>query len=214
MQKENQKFWMSVMTLAGLCLIVIGCAGCGFASLWTVGSVALSSVGVAMASLSKVLTPAQSAAITGAIAKIQALWNDLKTAVTAYTTSAAEGTLEAVTAVVAAIQTALPDVEAAANIGNPIVQAVIAAVLSSVGGVLTYVAQNVIPKASTAMVDYKAGNSKTAAELDAVMTLQAKKSRSDFESAIAASGLDAATIKSINGKMEHETHLHLGPIRI
>ena len=201
--------------LFGLCLIVIGCTGCmGFMSLWTVGNVAIGAVGVALAALGSVLSPAQVAAIMGAVAKVQALWKDLKTVVTDYTSTAAEGTLAAVEAVIAALQAALPDVEAAANIGNPIVKAVVAAVLAAVSDVLVYLAANVLPKSSAAMAEYKTGDSKSASDLDNGMKLHAAKVKADLEAAIAASGASPEVVKAINEHIDHGMAHHIGPIRI
>ena len=207
--------WSRFFLLAGLLLIVLGCTACaGFMSLWTVGDVALGAVGVALGALGAVLSPTQVSAITSAVAKVQSLWNDLKTAVTDYTTNAAGGTLAAVQGVIADLQAALPDVETAANIGNPIVKAVIAAVLAAAGDVLSYLAANVLPAAPAAQAAFAAHNQAPAVALDSDMKLHAGQTKANFEAAIANSGLDADTVKKVNDHIEHETHAHLGPFRV
>jgi len=209
------KFKPQILLLLSICCFALSMTACaGFMSLWTIGNVALGAVGIALAALGSVLSPAQVSAITGAVSKVQSLWNDLKTAVQDYTTNATNGTLTAVQGVIADIQAALPDVETAANIGNPVVKAVIAAVLAASGDVLSYLAKNVLPQAAAAKAQFTAHNAEPAKALDVGMKLQAVKTKTTFEAAIANSGLDADTIKKINDHCEHETHAHLGPFRV
>lgn len=212
---ELPKFLKMFSLLAGLLLIVLTSTACaGFMTLWTVGNVALGAVGVALAALGSVLSTGQVSAITSAVAKVQALWNDLKTAVSDYTSNAASGSLAAVEGVITDLQAALPDVETAANIGNPVVKAVIAAVLAATGDVLSYLAANILPKATAAKAAFTAHDEAPAKLLDSDMKLTAAQIKAKFESAIANSGLDADTVQKLQDHMEHETHMHLGPFRV
>lgn len=203
-----------IALLTAICCFALACCACsGFSALWTVGDVALGAVSVAVASITSVIGASVADAINSEVSKVQALWVDLKAAVSAYTSNAANGTLAAVQAVIASIQAALPAVEAVANIGNPIVAAVIAAVVNAVGAVLTYLANNVVPSAETAKAEFAVGNHAKAQTLDDGMKAEAIVLRGKFEGAIAASGLDADTVNKINAHMEHQSHLHVGPLR-
>lgn len=211
---EKRKFWSRCLMLVGLCLIVMSCTACGFSSLASVVDVAIASFGIAMVSLAKILPANEVAAITGVMTKLQALWEDVKKAVNGYLSGATTGSIVIVQDALNALQSYLPDVEAAAGIKNPTVQAVIAAILAAVGGALSYILQNVVPKASSAMTAYHAGDWAPAEALNVGMRHTAIYLRADFEKTIAASGLDAATVKQIHDKMHHETHFHLGPITL
>jgi hypothetical protein len=210
MRKNFSRFCL----LLGLCLIVLSCTACGFASLATVVDVAIASFGIALTALAKILPANEVSAITGVMTKFQTLWGDVKTAVNNYLSGAATGSLSIVEAALNAIQTYVPDVEAAAGIKNPILQAVIAAILAAATGAFNYIVQNVLPKTSAAMDAYHAGDTAPAHALDVGMKSTAISLRADFEKKIAASGLDAATVKQIHDKMEHETHFHLGGLTL
>lgn len=201
--------------LLALCLlsILLCCACSGFTALWTVGNVALGAVETAVAALGTAIGTSVAASINSWVSKIQTLWNDLKTDVTAYTGNESSGTLAAVQAVIASIQQELPGIDAIVS-ATPIVSTVINAVVAAVGAVLSYLAANVIPAATEAKAQFLAGNNAKAKALDEGMKAQSIKIRGDFEAAIAASGLDAGTVKKINDHMEHETHAHIGPARI
>ena len=212
----SRKTILRWMVIASLCLMVLSFCGCdSFDALANTVLAVLGGIGVVLASVGTLLTPAESAAVQEGVQIAESGVTALKKAVDAYEEDkTGTGLLAAVQAAVAALQQNLAGLLAAAQIKNTTLQAWITKVVGLVGTVLQEVVTDILPELAPAMQAHLAGDNTKLESLSDRIKALTKQFRADHDAALDASGLPADAIKAahkhVNDKLAH----HIGPIKV
>ena len=205
--------------LANLLLIfglALFCCACGpVAAFFGVAQAVILTIGAVLKSLATVLTPAEETAITNAVNEVSADLTIADNTITAYEADkTGAGLLDAVKAAVLAITNSLPQLIAAANIGNPTIKAWINAVAAAVGAAITAVTTLIIPALGPAVAARSAGDKTKMESLGVQLNAITAKLKADHAAALDASGLSAESKAAGNKFFNDKTAHHFLHIKV